>query len=136
MRFFDIHAMDSLRIRVFNIYLGFRIAVNMFTELKMIQERMKDKIQSKVNTKAAGIIGQVMVLAVVIILSVLLAVVIYMFINIGTTVGNLNSAQKGNVSAIANSSAQTLNFLPLLALVIIVGIIISVLLGIFVVRGR
>ena len=97
---------------------------------------MKDKIQSKVNTKAAGIIGQVMVLAVVIILSVLLAVVIYMFINIGTTVGNLNSAQKGNVSAIANSSAQTLNFLPLLALVIIVGIIISVLLGIFVVRGR
>ena len=128
--------MSFHRIRVFNIYLGFRIAVNMFTELKMIQERMKDKIQSKVNTKAAGIIGQVMVLAVVIILSVLLAVVIYMFINIGTTVGNLNSAQKGNVSAIANSSAQTLNFLPLLALVIIVGIIISVLLGIFVVRGR
>ena len=108
----------------------------MFTELKILQERMREKIQNKVNTKAAGIIGQVMVLAVVIILSVLLAVVIYMFINIGTTVGNLNAAQKGNVSAIANSSAQTLNFLPLLALVIIVGIIISVLLGIFVVRGR
>lgn len=128
--------MDSLRFRVYMLYLGFRIPERMFTEIKMIQERMKEKLQSKVNTRAAGIIGQVMVLAVVIILSVLLAVVIYMFINIGTTVGNLNTAQKGNVSAIANSSAQTLNFLPLLALVIIVGIIISVLLGIFVVRGR
>src|ERR1700686_5088742 len=118
--------MDSLRIRVYMLYLGVRIVGNMFTELKILQERMKEKLMSKANTRAAGIIGQVMVLAVVIILSVLLTEVIYMFINIGTTVGNLNDAQKGNVSAIANSSAQTLNFLPLLALVIIVGIIISV----------
>lgn len=81
-----------------------------------------------------GIIGQLMVLAVVIILSVLLAIVVYMFINIGTTVGALSASQKGNVTVIANSGASTLQFLPLLALVIIVGIIVSVLLGIFVVR--
>lgn len=82
--------------------------------------------------RATGLVGQLMVLGIVIIMSVVLAIVVYQFIAIGTSIGTqLNTDQKGNISQIGNQGAQTLNFLPLLALVIIVGLILAVLLGVF-----
>ena len=82
--------------------------------------------------RGTGLVGQLMVLGIVIIMSVVLAIVVYQFIAIGTSIGTqLNTDQKGNISQIGNQGAQTLNFLPLLALVIIVGLILAVLLGVF-----
>jgi len=110
----------------------------MFNSLANVErkETFRNKVQQLKQTKswlrAGGLVGQLMVLGIVIIMSVVLAIVVYQFIAIGTSIGtSLNVDQKGNISQIGNQGAATLNFLPLLALVIIVGLILAVLLGVF-----
>lgn len=85
---------------------------------------------------ASGIIGQVMVVVVLIIVGGVAAILIYDFQNTGSSVGNLNTDQKGNVSTIVNGGASTLQFIPLVALAIFIAIILAVLLGIFIQRRR
>lgn len=119
--------------RVFAMYAG----ILLFTaNLKKLYAQKLQEYHIAVNQgnwlRAGGLVGQLMVLGIVIIMSVVLAIVVYQFIAIGTSIGtSLNADQKGNISQIGNQGAATLNFLPLLALVIIVGLILAVLLGVF-----
>lgn len=100
--------------------------------IELIQKLEEKKLWIQTHKKSgAGIIPQLLVLAVVIILLGVLPIVVYMFFNVATTVGGLSTNQKGNVSNIINNSVGALNLGSLLPLVIIIALIISVLLGVF-----
>jgi hypothetical protein len=82
--------------------------------------------------RAEGILGQIWLLGGIIIASVMIAIVVYAFLAIGTGLSfGFNTDQKGNISSIGNTGAATLQFLPLLALAIIVSVVLGVLLSMF-----
>ena len=106
----------------------------MLFELEAKLEAKKEDLQRRLKL-GAGIIPMLLVLAIVIILLGVIPIVVYIFFNIGTTIGGLSTNQKGNISSIINNSVSALQLGSLLPLVIIISLVISVLLGIFAV-GR
>lgn len=109
--------------------------LNIFENIQKLQSLRAELAQSvaaKNWRRAEGIMTQIWLLGGIIIGSVIIAIVVYSFIAIGTGLGfGLNTDQKGNISSIGTTGAQTLNFLPLLALAVIVSVVLGVLLAMF-----
>lgn len=101
-------------------------------KLQSLRAELAQSVAAKNWRRAEGIMTQIWLLGGVIIGSVIIAIVVYSFIAIGTGLGfGLSADQKGNISSIGNTGAQTLNFLPLLALAVIVSVVLGVLLSMF-----